>query len=122
MRDGGVVRARASRAHILAIDSVAEAALAEAGMGWGDVDAVAVTQGPGLKGSLLVARASTPWGARALESRLCQRTHLAGHLAVLAETSEAPPALPLRRAGRGATRAHRRVWLRTIERARPNTG
>ena len=79
-RYGGVVPELASRAHILAIDSVAEAALAEAGMGWGDVDAVAVTQGPGLKGSLLVGIEYAKGVAAALDVPLVPAHHLAGHL------------------------------------------
>jgi N6-L-threonylcarbamoyladenine synthase len=53
-RYGGVVPELASRAHILDIIPVIEQALAEAGVGLGELDGVAVTQGPGLVGSLLV--------------------------------------------------------------------
>ncbi len=51
---GGVVPELAARAQLTAIIPVVEAALAEAGMGLDQIDAIAVTRGPGLAGSLLV--------------------------------------------------------------------
>src|SRR5687767_15759773 len=51
---GGVVPELASRQHVRDICGVVEKALADGGAGWHDVDAIAVTQGPGLVGSLLV--------------------------------------------------------------------
>ena len=51
---GGVVPELASRQHIRDICGVVERALGDAGVKWNDVDALAVTQGPGLVGSLLV--------------------------------------------------------------------
>src|SRR5680860_1304630 len=51
---GGIVPELAARAQIQAIVPVVRAALADAGMTWGEIDAIAVTQGPGLAGSLLV--------------------------------------------------------------------
>src|SRR5687767_10900980 len=51
---GGVVPELASRQHVRDICGVVERALADGGAGWHDVDAIAVTQGPGLVGSLLV--------------------------------------------------------------------
>src|SRR5687768_11319637 len=51
---GGVVPELASRRHLEVIVPVIEQALGEAGMRVGELDAVAVTQGPGLVGSLLV--------------------------------------------------------------------
>ncbi len=51
---GGVVPEIASRHHIEDVLPVAEEALFEAGISWQDVDAIAVTQGPGLVGALLV--------------------------------------------------------------------
>ena len=53
-RFGGVVPEVASRHHLELVNPVVDAALAEAGVGLGDVDAVAVTRGPGLIGALLV--------------------------------------------------------------------
>ena len=51
---GGVVPELASRAHVQAIGSVVERALADAGIGLAQVDGIAVTAGPGLVGALLV--------------------------------------------------------------------
>lgn len=53
-RFGGVVPELASRNHLTAIRGVVDKALADADVGLGDIDAVAVTQGPGLAGCLLV--------------------------------------------------------------------
>jgi N6-L-threonylcarbamoyladenine synthase len=53
-RYGGVFPELASRAHLEAIVPVVDQAMQEAHLGYGDVDAVAVTHGPGLAGSLLV--------------------------------------------------------------------
>ena len=69
----------ASRAHILAIDSVAEAALAEAGMGWA-TSARSPSRRPGLKGSLLVGIEHAKGAAAALDVPLVPAHHLAGHL------------------------------------------
>ncbi len=51
---GGVVPEIAARSHIEAINPVINQALAEANLSWDDIDAIAVTNGPGLSGSLLV--------------------------------------------------------------------
>jgi N6-L-threonylcarbamoyladenine synthase len=51
---GGVVPELASRAHLLAIDAVVDDALTQAGVPLQKIDAIAVTRGPGLLGSLLV--------------------------------------------------------------------
>ncbi len=51
---GGVVPELASRAHVQAIGSVVERALADSGIGLSQVDRIAVTAGPGLVGALLV--------------------------------------------------------------------
>ena len=50
---GGIVPELASRKHVELIDAIYEQALREAGISLGDVDVLAVTQGPGLIGSLL---------------------------------------------------------------------
>src|SRR5512137_2441737 len=52
-RYGGIVPEVASRQHILAIIPIIEQALSQAGVGWKDLDGIAVTYGPGLAGSLL---------------------------------------------------------------------
>jgi N6-L-threonylcarbamoyladenine synthase len=77
---GGVVPELASRQHVRDICGVVERALEEGGVTLGSVDAVAVTQGPGLVGSLLVgvAFAKAISGARRLP--LIPVNHLAGHI------------------------------------------
>jgi len=77
---GGVVPELASRHHLEQIDLVIDAALEKAGAGLGDLDAVAVTHGPGLVGCLLVglqAAKAIAWG-RGLP--LLAVNHLEGHL------------------------------------------
>ena len=54
-RYGGVVPELASRAHVVNVVPVLRAALDDAGIGLDQVDGIAVTQGPGLSGALLVA-------------------------------------------------------------------
>ncbi len=77
---GGVVPELASRAHQRLIVPVVEAALAEAGVGKGDLDAVAVTYGPGLAGSLLVGLSFAKALALGLGIPLVGVNHLEGHL------------------------------------------
>jgi N6-L-threonylcarbamoyladenine synthase len=79
-RFGGVVPELASRAHLERMTPIVDAALAEAGTRWGDVDAVAVTQGPGLIGALLVGLASAKAMAMALDVPLVAVHHLEGHV------------------------------------------
>ena len=53
-RYGGIVPEIASRQHVLDIRPVCERAVRDAGVDWGEIDAVAATHGPGLAGSLIV--------------------------------------------------------------------
>jgi N6-L-threonylcarbamoyladenine synthase len=89
---GGVVPELASRAHLRTLDAVVRKALDEAGLPLSAVDAVAVTQGPGLVGALLVgvsyAKALAAAGGRALIGV----HHLEGH--VFAPTLEDPDLRP----------------------------
>jgi len=83
---GGVVPELASREHLRAIIPVLRQALAEAKMTYETVDAIAVTQGPGLAGSLLVGISFAKALAFALEKPLIAVNHLEGHIhAVLLE-------------------------------------
>jgi N6-L-threonylcarbamoyladenine synthase len=83
---GGVVPELASREHLRAIVPVVRAALAEAGQTYQSVDAIAVTQGPGLAGALLVGISFAKALAFALEKPLIAVNHLEGHIhAVLLE-------------------------------------
>ncbi len=77
---GGVVPEIASRHHIEDVLPVAEEALAEAGCAWGDMDAIAVTQGPGLVGALLVGVAAAKAAAWALGVPLIAVNHMEGHI------------------------------------------
>ena len=77
---GGVVPELASRQHVRDICGVVEAALSQAGAERGDVDAVAVTQGPGLVGSLLVGVAFAKAFAWARRIPIIPVHHLAGHI------------------------------------------
>jgi len=77
---GGVVPELASRQHVRDICGVTERALRDGGVSWDQLDAVAVTQGPGLVGSLLVGVAFAKALAIALDRPLIPVHHLAGHI------------------------------------------
>ncbi|GAB2914881.1 tRNA (adenosine(37)-N6)-threonylcarbamoyltransferase complex transferase subunit TsaD [Nonomuraea fastidiosa] len=81
-RFGGVVPEVASRAHLEAMTPTVEAALAEAGLAFSDIDAIAVTAGPGLAGALLVGVAAAKSYALGLGVPLYGVNHLAAHVAV----------------------------------------
>jgi N6-L-threonylcarbamoyladenine synthase len=81
-RFGGVVPEVASRAHLEAMSPTFDRALATAGVGAGQIDAVAVTAGPGLAGALLVGVAAAKAYAFALGKPLYGVNHLAAHIAV----------------------------------------
>ena len=83
---GGVVPELASREHLRAIVPVVRKALADAGHTYQSLDAVAVTQGPGLAGALLVGISYAKALAYALDKPLIAVNHLEGHIhAVLLE-------------------------------------
>jgi N6-L-threonylcarbamoyladenine synthase len=77
---GGVVPELASRQHIRDICGVVRTALDTAGIGLADLDAIAVTQGPGLVGSLLVGVSFAKALAVSLDRPLVPVHHLAGHI------------------------------------------
>ena len=81
-RFGGVVPEVASRAHLEAMVPTLERACETAGIALDDVDAVAVTSGPGLAGALLVGVAAAKSLALALGKPLYGVNHLASHVAV----------------------------------------
>jgi tRNA N6-adenosine threonylcarbamoyltransferase len=81
-RFGGVVPEVASRAHLEAMVPTLERAAETAGVRLADVDAVAVTSGPGLAGALLVGVAAAKALALGLGKPLYGVNHLAGHVAV----------------------------------------
>lgn len=81
-RFGGVVPEVASRAHLQAMVPMLEKAQADAGVGVDEVDAIAVTSGPGLTGALLVGVAAAKALAIAYDKPLYGVNHLVGHVVV----------------------------------------
>ena len=79
-RYGGIFPEMASRAHIEAIVPVIREAMGEAHLGWGDLDAVAVTYGPGLVGSLLVGVNAAKGVALGRSLPLVPVNHLEAHI------------------------------------------
>jgi N6-L-threonylcarbamoyladenine synthase len=79
-RFGGVFPEVASRQHVLAITPVIQQTLAAAHLSLGDVDAIAVTRGPGLAGSLVVGVNAAKGLALGLGLPLVGVNHLEGHL------------------------------------------
>jgi N6-L-threonylcarbamoyladenine synthase len=96
-RFGGVVPEIASRQHLELVNAVVEDALARAGVTLDEIDSVAVTQGPGLVGALLVGLASAKALAAARRLPLTPVDHLRGHVAAsfLEPDPFAPPFLCL---------------------------
>jgi N6-L-threonylcarbamoyladenine synthase len=82
VRFGGVVPEVASRAHVEAMVPTIERALREAHAGFADVDAIAVTAGPGLVGALVVGVAAAKALALSLGKPLYGVNHLSAHVAV----------------------------------------
>ena len=80
-RFGGVVPELASRAHIESIEDVSSEALQQAGLVWTDLTGIAVTQGPGLAGALLVGVNYAKALAYALNIPVVGVSHLEGHIA-----------------------------------------
>jgi N6-L-threonylcarbamoyladenine synthase len=77
---GGVVPELAAREHLRAISPVVHKALHDAGVSLQDVDAIAVTQGPGLAGALLVGITYAKALAFALDKPIIAVNHLEGHI------------------------------------------
>jgi len=94
---GGVVPELASRQHLRDICGVVERALDDAKMAWGELGAIAVTQGPGLVGSLLVGVSFAKAAAAAAGLPLVAVHHLAGHIeSLVLQNGELPlPAIVL---------------------------
>jgi len=90
---GGVVPEIASRQHVEAVDAVVQRALDDAGLGLQDLDAVAVTHGPGLVGALLVGVANAKALAYAKGLPLVPVNHIEGHICAnyLAHPELSPP-------------------------------
>ena len=79
-RYGGVVPEVAARAHLEAIQPTLEQAIADAGVSFDDLDAIAVTCGPGLAGALMVGVSAAKALAVSLGKPLYAVNHLVGHV------------------------------------------
>ena len=79
-RFGGVVPEVAARAHLEALTPAIEQAMAEAGVGFDELDAIAVTNGPGLAGALMVGVGAAKALAIAIDRPLYAVNHLVGHV------------------------------------------
>src|SRR5699024_6866565 len=79
-RFGGVVPEVASRHHVENITIVIEEAFQKANLTWDDIDAIAVTQGPGLIGALLIGVNAAKALAFAKNKTLIAVHHIAGHI------------------------------------------
>ena len=113
-RFGGVVPEIASRKHTEAIVAVVDQALADAGVGFGDLHALAVTHGPGLVGALVVGLAYAKGLALGTHLPLVGVNHLEGHIhaARLADPALAPPLVALLVSGGHTTLVHVPAWGR----------
>ncbi len=94
---GGVVPELAARAHLEALAPVVDSAMAAASCTWDDLDAIAVTRGPGLAGCLVIGTAYAQAAAAARSLPITGVSHLAGHVysAWLADAHLEPPFLAL---------------------------
>ncbi|MGO2519077.1 MAG: tRNA (adenosine(37)-N6)-threonylcarbamoyltransferase complex transferase subunit TsaD [Microbacterium sp.] len=90
-RYGGVVPEVAARAHLEALQPSITAALAEANVQLQDLDAIAVTSGPGLAGALMVGVGAAKGLAVALDKPLYAVNHLVGHIAADIVTPDSEP-------------------------------
>jgi len=81
-RFGGVVPEVAARAHVEALPGVLREALDSAGLGFFDIDAIAVTTGPGLAGALMVGVGAAKALAVSLGVPYYAVNHLVGHVGV----------------------------------------
>lgn len=95
LRYGGVMPEAASRAHLAAMVPVIETSLQQAGVALGDIDAVAVTRGPGLAGALLIGVEAAKALSFALSVPLIAVNHLEGHVYANWLVDQATPEFPL---------------------------
>jgi N6-L-threonylcarbamoyladenine synthase len=113
-RFGGVVPEIASRKHTEAVVAVVDEALESAGVGFGDLHAIAVTQGPGLVGALVVGLAYAKGVAMATDIPLVGVNHLEGHIyaARLLDPALEPPLVALLVSGGHTMLVHVPAWGR----------
>ncbi|WEV70489.1 tRNA (adenosine(37)-N6)-threonylcarbamoyltransferase complex transferase subunit TsaD [Lactobacillus sp. ESL0785] len=99
-RFGGVVPEVASRHHIEVISQITTEALVEANINWNDIDAIAVTYGPGLVGALLIGVSAAKAVSMATGIPLIGVDHIMGHIMAAQLTDEITyPALALQVSG-----------------------
>lgn len=99
-RFGGVVPEVASRHHIEVISQITKEALHEANATWNDIDAIAVTYGPGLVGALLIGVSAAKAASMATGIPLIGVDHIMGHIMAAQLTAEIEyPALALQVSG-----------------------
>ena len=91
---GGVVPEVAARSHIEVVIPVIEQALREASTDWNDIDAIAVTRGPGLIGSLLIGTLTAQTLAELEHKPLIGVNHIVAH-AFAANLTDTPPSFPM---------------------------
>jgi N6-L-threonylcarbamoyladenine synthase len=111
-RFGGVVPEVAARAHVEAIRPLTHQAITQAGIHPDDIDAVAVTQGPGLIGPLMVGYSFAKSFAYALGKPLYGIDHMEGHLFAprLSFPDYQPPAVVILASGGHSQIVHVRAW------------
>ncbi len=90
-RYGGIVPEIASRAHIESVRSIIEQALAQAGVGYSDLDAIAIADGPGLVGSLLIGVTAAKTLALAFDLPLVPVDHIEAHATSAALVADPAP-------------------------------
>lgn len=87
---GGVVPEIAARSHVERLDSTVTKTLAQSGLNFDDIDAVAATAGPGLVGGVMVGLTTAKAIALAHNKRLVPVNHLEGHALSVRMTEKAP--------------------------------
>jgi N6-L-threonylcarbamoyladenine synthase len=109
---GGVVPELASREHLRAISLVTRESLVQAGIGWKDLSAVAVTCGPGLVGALLVGLTYAKAASLTLGIPLIGVNHIEGHIqAVLLEARQAGKEIDLPALALVASGGHTQIYM-----------
>ncbi|MWV50861.1 tRNA (adenosine(37)-N6)-threonylcarbamoyltransferase complex transferase subunit TsaD [Rathayibacter sp. VKM Ac-2803] len=94
-RYGGVVPEVAARAHLEALEPTLRTALAEAGVALDELDAIAVTSGPGLSGALMVGVGAAKALAVSLQKPLYAVNHLVGHVGADVLRADGSPGSPV---------------------------
>ena len=79
-KTGGVVPEIAAREHVLKMIPVLEECLSVAGCGWSDIDALAITRGPGLVSSLIIGTETANVISYVKEKPLIPIQHIVGHI------------------------------------------